>query len=327
MNVSNIDPDFYEAPEKAWWSGRVDSEDDPAQFRYHQVVQCKPIHNIEKGAEIALIGFSSDTGVKRNDGRVGASKGPLEFRKAIGSLCWHNTNFGFADVGNIFPKNDELDEAQQELGKSIQRLLELEKKTFVVGGGHETAFGHYLGIASFLKKNNPKAKLGILNIDAHFDLRSHNGIAHSGSPFLQAHEHATTEGLDLKYFVYGINQHNNTTSLFEKAGKLNTKYIENTQIQQDESSAIEKLKDFLDDRDIVYLTVCLDVFNSAIAPGVSAPSWNGIELHHALRVLRLVKKSGKLMSMDVCELNPEYDDQRRTAKLAGSLYSEFIRTV
>lgn len=323
MSVSGINPDFYEKPDKNWWTGRVDSVKDLAQFRYHQVVKCVPIVELKKGNEIALLGFASDVGVARNGGRVGASQGPVEFRKAIGSLCWHNTATGFTDVGNIFPKNDELNLAQKQLGESVQRLLELDKRTFVIGGGHETAFGHYLGVASFLKQNKPQAKLGILNIDAHFDLRPHNGITHSGSPFLQAHEHAAKEGMDLKYFIYGINRHNNTASLFDKADELHAQYVENTEIQQYEVSAIKKLNKFISDRDVIYLTICLDVFNYVAAPGVSAPAWNGIELHHVFKVLDLVKKTKKLLSMDVCELNPKYDEQRKTAKLAGSLFSEF----
>ena len=324
MSALSINPDFYEKPDKNWWSGRVDSENDPDQFRYHQVVKCAPITEMEKGNEITLLGFASDVGVARNGGRVGASQGPVEFRKAIGSLCWHRADSGFTDVGNIFPDAGKLEVAQQQLGKGIEGLLKLGKRTFVIGGGHETAFGHYLGIASFLKKSNPKAKLGILNIDAHFDLRPHNGIAHSGSPFLQAHEYAEEHNLDLKYFVYGINRDNNTASLFETANELGTEFCGNLEIMNSEKESLERVRKFIQSRTHIYLTICLDVFNSATAPGVSAPAWSGIELHHALRVLHLVKKSGKLISMDVCELNPKYDEQGRTAKLAGSLFTEFL---
>jgi formiminoglutamase len=228
------------------------------------------------------------------------------------------------DAGNIIPEQEDLETAHLELGKAIHHILESNNTPFVIGGGHETAFGHFLGISSFLKQHNPSAKIGILNIDAHFDLRPHNGVSHSGSPFLQAHEHAEQIDQDLKYFVYGINQDNNTKSLFRKANELNTDFCTNVDIINSEKVSLERVTKFVDDRDFIYLTICLDVFESGSAPGVSAPAWNGLQLKHALNVIQLLKESGKVISADICELNPKYDSENITAKTAGSLFSAII---
>lgn len=324
MSSSSINPEYYQSPDPTNWKGRVDSEEDSDQFRLHQIVRCVELNKVDEGNEFILLGFSSDEGVKRNQGRIGASKGPDYFRETIGALCWHGAEKGFVDVGNIKPVQEDLEGAQSELGKTVCQLLTKAKKVFVIGGGHETAFGHYLGIASFLKETQPKAKLGILNIDAHFDLREHNGIAHSGSPFLQADEHAKEVGLDLSYFVYGINRDNNTKALFNKAEELGVTYCSNRDIQDQESNSLEQVKCFIESRTHIYLTVCLDVFDAAIAPGVSAPAWNGIKIENALRVLEMVKQSGKLVSMDVCELNPDLDVNYKTAKMAGTIFSEWL---
>ncbi len=324
MSASNINSKMYIKPDQTHWKGRIDSVDDSSQFRYHQVVKCIEFDELNDGKAPVLLGFSSDEGVRRNKGRVGASGGPNEFRSVIGSLCWQGDEAGFVDAGNITPENGNLEQAQEELGKAVHQLLMKRKKVFVIGGGHETAYGHYLGIAGFLKESNPEAKLGILNIDAHFDLREHDGIAHSGSPFLQAHEHAEVNDLDLKYFVYGINPHSNTKSLFNKAEELGVRFCTNREIQDREIPSLEKIRDFIESRTRIYLTVCLDVFKASIAPGVSATSWNGIDLDQALRVLEIVKESGKLISMDVSELNPVYDQEQRTAKIAGTFFSEWL---
>ncbi len=324
MSVFNINSDYYQPPQEEWWTGRVDSNSDPDQFRYHQVANPTHLNELTEGNDVVLLGFASDDGVKRNNGRVGAAKGPEEFRKVIGSLCWHGKESGFIDAGNIFPKSGNLEEAQVELGKGVVHLLRNSKRSFIIGGGHETACGHYLGVADFLKTSKPEAKLGVLNIDAHFDLRPYDGVPHSGSPFLQAHEHAQKENIDLKYMVYGLNRHNNTASLFKTAKSLGTEWIENQEVLSKEQDSLEKVTAFVEDRDYIYLTICLDVFDASIAPGVSAPAWNGILPQHAMRIIDLVKRSGKLLSMDVCELNPEFDQDNRTAKLAGMLYAEFV---
>ncbi len=324
MSASNIDINYYQPPRKDWWTGRIDSSSDFTQFRYHQVVKAIHLNELDEGNEIVLMGFASDEGVKRNKGRTGAANGPGEFRETIGSLCWHGMEGGFIDAGNVFPKSENLEKAQIELGKGITHLLNNSKRSFVIGGGHETAFGHYLGVADFLKTKSEGVKLGILNIDAHFDLRPHDGIPHSGSPFLQAHEHAQKEALDLKYFVYGINRHNNTASLFNTAERLGAKWIENKEVLSQEQASLEKVTAFVEERDYIYLTICMDVFNASIAPGVSAPAWDGIFPEHVIRIMDLMKRSGKLLSMDICELNPEYDQDKRTAKLAGMLFVEFV---
>ncbi len=324
MSFSSIKSEFYEAPKQELWSGRVDSDKDFDLFRYHQVVKCKNLGELDGSDKIVLLGFASDEGVERNKGRIGASAGPNYFRENIGSLSWHGSKFGFTDVGNIFPHNRNLEEAHLQLSEAVKGLLNQNKTIFVIGGGHETAFGHYLGVAKHLMETNPQAKIGILNIDAHFDLREYNGVPHSGSPFLQAHEHAEENNLDLKYFVYGINPHNNTKALFKTAEKLETKHVTNREIFDSEAESLQKVQEFIENRTHIYLTVCLDVFKAGIAPGVSAPAWNGLELNHALRVLDLVKESGKLTSMDACELNPTFDENQKTAKLAGMLFSERI---
>ncbi len=325
MSASNIDRSFYQPPEKEWWTGRVDSESDPEQLRYHQVVDQTDLDGLSTDRKVVVLGFASDEGVKRNKGRPGAEEGPLAFRKAISSLCWHKQGMRFKDVGNICCKEGKLEQAQVELAKTVRFLLKQNKQPFVIGGGHETAFGHYLGISTYLKEQWEDARLGIINIDAHFDLRPYEDAPHSGSPFLQAFDHARTAEFKLNYFVYGINKDNNTPSLFRKANELGVEWVENTHILNDEFDALNKVKAYIEKQYLIYVTICLDVFSAAVAPGVSAPAWNGLNLQHALNVLDLVKESGKLISADVCELNPAFDEDGRTAKIAGSLFSEIIR--
>ena len=306
------------------WTGRIDSNGDERTFRWHQVVKCVSLKDLNKHDEVALLGFGCDIGVAKNKGRIGVATAPNHFRSTVGNLSWRNERHGFIDVGTIHPNGLALDEAQIQLVKAVSLLLNHNKKPIVIGGGHETAFGHYLGISSFLLNHKPEAKLGILNIDAHFDLRPFEHGAHSGSPFLQALEDSRSKTMDVTYFVHGLNKHNNTSSLFQTAKEWDVQYNTNQQVIRGDVSSLEKVQRFIENRSHIYLTICLDVFIVSIAPGVSAPAWHGIQLQHALDVISVVKKSGKLLSADVCELNPAYDQDNRTAKLAGMLVAELL---
>src|SRR5690554_3711272 len=143
MSLLSINQDYYRESKSRMWTGRVDSDSDFKQFRYHQVARCVSLLDLDDTPEVALLGFASDEGVRRNKGRVGAAEGPVYFRDNIGSMCWHGAESGFIDVGKIIPKKGNLEEAQQELGKAVQLLLQHQKKPFIIGGGHETAYGHY----------------------------------------------------------------------------------------------------------------------------------------------------------------------------------------
>lgn len=62
----------------ALWQGRTDPE--PNSKRWHQRIQ--PL--TEKATPgCALLGFASDAGVARNQGRIGAAKGPVAIRRAL----------------------------------------------------------------------------------------------------------------------------------------------------------------------------------------------------------------------------------------------------
>jgi len=87
------------------------------------------------------------------------------------------------DMGDL-QLSGSVEEDQVLLGKAIAPYVQRNTRVFILGGGHETAFGHFLGYVYAHKQ------VAILNWDAHADVRPllQEG-AHSGSPFRQALEH------------------------------------------------------------------------------------------------------------------------------------------
>jgi len=84
---------------------------------------------------------------------------------------------------------------------------------------------------------------------------------------------------------------------------------------------------FLDSVNKVYLSIDLDGFSSAFAPGVSAPSPMGFDPQIAFKVFELIASSKKLISLDVVELNPKYDQDNSTARLAARSIEYILRKV
>ena len=79
------------------------------------------------------------------------------------------------------------------------------------------------------------------------------------------------------------------------------------------------LQNFLAGVDCAYLSICLDVLPASVAPGVSAPAACGVALDVIETLIREVKQSGKLAVADVAELNPDFDQDNRTARVAARL--------
>ena len=307
----------YQAPTPSLWQGRADSA---ANERFFQVVKQidlnrRALSELEPG--LAIIGFACDEGVKRNLGRIGAAQGPDELKQQLAKLPIFSTPHLY-DLGNITCLDQDLEQAQIKLGQLIDNCHQNNLKTLVLGGGHETAWGHYLG----LKPHYPD--LGIINFDAHFDLRNENRST-SGTPFLQiAHDKQALEQ-SFDYLCYGIQQTANTASLFETAEQLDVKYLTNQHIHsQSLSWSTSEIEDFINLKNHLYISICLDVFSAAIAPGVSAPQPLGLLANEVLPILELIMKSEKVMSIDIVELNPKYDVNQITAKLASQLAAEVV---
>jgi len=160
-----------------------------------------------------LVGFPQDEGVRRNHGRPGAAEAPAG-DSAVASIDWPP---GTSNARSTWPTSRRSTPATCVFKGTWRRrswpsvrssggILRTGAVPVILGGGHETAYGHYLG---YVAAGLP---VGILNIDAHLDLRPCiDGRGHSGSPFRQALEHPNSPLPGDRYTCLGVQPH--TTSL------------------------------------------------------------------------------------------------------------------
>jgi formiminoglutamase len=305
------------------WTGRFDG-DSAEHRRWWQAVSAymhgagQPGNSVPPPA--VILGFASDEGVRRNKGRTGAAAAPAAIRAALGPLAFH-LDRTVSDAGDIVVAAGALEDGQARAGQAIAAMLDAGRLTVVLGGGHETAYASYLGVAGSETVRGGR-RLGILNLDAHFDLRD-EPLPSSGTPFLQMAQAEAAAGRDFRYAVVGISAPNNTRALFATAEQLGVQHL------ADEDCTGAQARDFvarfLDSVDVLYLTIDLDVLPASVAPGVSAPAAYGVPLPVISAVCRQVAESGKLLHVDVAELNPSFDIDGRTAKVAARLVNTLLR--
>ena len=300
------------------WQGRLDGE----ELLYHRIFQRvreESDYDTISTNDFVLHGFAVDEGVRRNKGRQGAKDAPDIIRKNMANFPVIMPDFSLPDFGNVTCENGDLEKAQHNLAKNVSKVLLKDGKSIVLGGGHEVTYAHYLGV----KTAFPEQKIGIINIDAHFDNRQpENGVgASSGTGFWQIAQEEEINSLHI-----GIQRNSNTLKLFDTAHQYGMKYILADELFFENLPSIyQRIDDLLESVDYLYLTICMDVFNASIAPGVSASAYNGIFADSAfMHLYRHILKSEKLLALDVAEVNPAYDIQDRTARLAATLINEWF---
>lgn len=303
------------------WHGRIDTEEGPGAIRWHQKVLSASTDC--PASTVGMLGFSCDAGVRRNKGRLGAAAGPSALRGQLANLAWHGEDdLSVRDFGTVEVEDDALEQGQDELASRVAEALPSVSRLLVMGGGHETAWGSFSGLARLFDPT--ETRIGIVNLDAHFDLRvaGEQGPS-SGTPFAQIAERYGREAFH--YCCLGLARSSNTYSLFERARALGVSYREDQNMRaSDIPEVLNQLREFCQGLDMLYLTIDLDVLPHYQAPGVSAPAARGVALEVVQAVIdELEHIAGSLPRgmplVEISELNPEFDQSGVTAKTAALL--------
>ncbi len=318
----------------AWWSTRLEAVrpddavrryDDPrlgevAGFRQGIVPKLRP-------GQAALLGFPTDEGVRRNHGRPGAAEAPREVRRWLYRLPpWDfekDTDLARLpplDLGDVRTAGD-LEADQTTLGEVIAAVLAAEAVPVVLGGGHETAYGHFLGYVF-----NGGAPC-VLNLDAHLDVRPclADGRGHSGSPFRQALEHPTHPLPGSWYACYGVQPHAVSRTHWEYARAKGCLVRSCELVRGRLGEWVEDIcRSWESQRWRVYLSLDADVVHAAEVPGVSAPNVQGFSGGEVLASVRLAGRLPMVSSFDLVEINPRFDVDGRSARWAALAVWHFL---
>ncbi|WP_349920689.1 formimidoylglutamase [Aeromonas veronii] len=301
------------------WQGRQDPEDGELARRWHDNVL--PWQE-DAAPGVALVGFACDEGVRRNKGRVGAAAAPQAIRKLLANSAWH-LNQPVYDSGDLACEDGDLDVAHDRLAERVARLLGEGHFPLVLGGGHEVAFGSWSGLNRHLAQ---QGRVGIINLDAHFDLRMKGEQASSGTPFFQIAEQCAAQGSAFHYACLGVAETANTAALFARAQTLGVWHVlDEAMTQSDLPTLLNGLDAFIARCDHLYLTIDLDVLPGAVMPGVSAPAARGVELAVIEPLIAHIRASGKLRLADLAEYNPSLDQDNRSARVAARLIHQLTK--
>jgi formiminoglutamase len=260
---------------------------------------------------VSIIGFPCDQGVTRNNGRAGAAAAPSAIRQALGRLtidaeapdAFLHVVERTIDHGDVEVSGD-LERDQELLGERVAPLLAADEMVIVLGGGHETAYGHFLG---YVRAGSP---VSIVNWDAHCDVREPvDGIGTSGTPFRQALSHPSR--LARRYAVAGLQPH------AVAASHVAFTASHGEAVWRRDVTRATILKLYADPNTAIMVSFDLDAVERGYAPGVSAPNTAGLSVELWLEAAYRAGLAPNVQSADLVELNPAVDRDGQTAALAA----------
>jgi len=247
---------------------------------------------------IGIIGVPFDEGVTASNGRPGAKEGPKAIRQAL-----KRYSLDIEDLGDVDP--DKVTEA-------VRMALERNTLPIVIGGGHDITFSTIKALTQFFER-----KVGGINVDSHLDVREvKNGVITSGTPFRRA-----LEELDGKF----------DGNLFIELGtdKLvnSQEHIDYVKAKGAQIIAVDEFHDqnlFSELGDNAFISIDIDSIQQTFAPGCSAPAPFGFNPEEVRKIAFEAGKSPNIKLFDLMELNPLYDIDGRTARLAAGLICAFV---
>jgi len=320
FNFFQMQQSNYTPPSTDCWTGRKTDPSLGKEYWYQCIEMLDMRQPLTLGClpDVTLLGYACEEGVRRNQGRIGTAGAPARARHYLGRLANHLGQIRIADAGDVFCPTGDLESTHKTLSFTVAELLRAGIRPIVIGGGHDIAYGHFNGIRSAVK-----GTIGIINFDAHFDLREPVDGANSGTPFLQI----LKENEGVGYLAVGIQRSANPPSLFTTAESYRVDYILNLHccINSDfRKAVIERMIAFSEKFDHLYVTVDMDGFSSAVAPGVSAPSPMGYLPPFFFPALTAVLATGKVASIDIAEFNPAFDQDDITGKLVANIVETIV---
>lgn len=175
--------------------------------------------------------------------------------------------------------------------EAVAHYLKLGKTVVCLGGEHNLTFPAY---AAHLERHK---ELGILQIDAHADLRD----TYEGTPFNHACVMRRCVGSAKGVAQVGIRSLSREEADYLETRKKKWPILWARECQGDESwmdAAIAAMPKK------VYLTVDIDGLDPSLVPGTGTPEPGGLLWYPTLRFLRRLAKEREIVGFDLMELAP-----------------------
>lgn len=290
---------------------------------------------------VAIIGAPLDLG----SGRRGVDMGPSAMRVAglgsrLAALGYHVSDLGNVPVAQAETVPDagpsdakflsQIAAACERLGELTGQTLADGKMPLVLGGDHSIAIGSVAGISRFFRESGQK--IGLLWIDAHADMNtpesSPSGNVH-GMPLACCIGVGADPLARMFGFTPKVEPSNVALVGIRDLDTMERKIVRESGVDAFTMREIDErgMREVISEAISVvtrgtagfHLSLDMDFVDPQYAPGVGTPVRGGATYREAHLAMEVICDSGRMISMEVVEVNPVIDEVNLTADLAVEL--------
>jgi formiminoglutamase len=224
------------------------------------------------------------------------------------------------DFGDIEMHVTDLFESQSRIYSVLKEIQEEHKDAVVItlGGDHSVSAG---AIRAF---QETRGKVGIIQFDAHFDLRNtEDGGPSNGTPFRQLIENGIITGDQL--IQIGIRDFSNGKLYHDYAKEQGVTVYTMGDVKRESlltlvKKSVEQLKQTTEN---IYISLDMDVLDQAFAPGCPAIGPGGLDSDSLIEAIQWLGENECVKGMDIVEIDPTLDFRNMTTRLAAYLIMQF----
>lgn len=290
--------------------------------------------------KISLLGVPLDLGGNRR----GVDMGPSAVRMTNLAQRIRDLGFELTDRGDVdvpLPEETSPGDPKQKFAEDIRGVCESVCRAvyqshqeghlpIVIGGDHSIAMGSVAGTAKACQEKGKP--IGLLWVDAHGDMNTpestNSGNVHGmplahllgmGSPALAGIGGPNPKVHPWNTVLLGIRDLDEREKTLIAGSKISV--ITMREIDRDGIAKCldEALRVLLHGTAGIHVSFDMDVVDPSLAPGVGTPKKGGLDYREAHFTMEAVADCGKLLALDIVEINPILDTRNSTAELAEEL--------
>lgn len=269
--------------------------------------------------DVGIVGVPFDGCVP---GRQGAREGPTGIREALRYNTTYDavrdvdlTALDVADLGDLEIVDDDPGAVHADLRHEVTRVRDDLDTLVMLGGDHSLTHPTASAWAG-------EGTLGLIVVDAHLDVRSYPPHS-SGNSFRRLIEDGIVDGENLVNI--GPHPFLNSRHHVEWALDAGIEIVPPSTLRERGVEAVveDAIETAAAGVDRLYLSLDVDGVDQSHAPGVSAPSPNGLRPPEVLEIATRVADAGA-DAIDVCEVAPPLDPTGNTSRVAATAVLAFL---
>jgi len=309
---------------------------DPAPRTFYGVPSLSDPDRLD--AQVAFLGVPYDGGTPEPGVPTGQRAGPAAAREAThaqfyypasavagdgqGADGWYDVEADrdrlvgvtMVDLGDVLIQGSATEANYERITGAARAIAERGALMVAIGGDHSISYPLGRGMESC-------GPLDVVHVDAHTDFLDEL----DGSRLTGASQLRRLAELPFVGTVTALGVRNVDRAEVDGIRALGGRWA--TTLDVLERGAEEVVGTVVPEADRVYVSIDLDVLDSAVAPGHSLPEPGGLGYRELRAILAAVARRGRVIGFDVVELNPARDPSGATARVATWIVTHFLSEI